>query len=92
MWVCSCDVPLCFWHETFGKIKYFFPPFFIFIAEALFYVISVKITVQLSNELLNPFVNEQWSFSFSESHQRMDYVQTDSGANKNALLQSLSEH
>lgn len=94
MWVCSCDVPLCFWHETFEKIKDFFFSFFIFIAEALFYVISVKakITVPLSNELLNPFVNEQWSFSFSKSHQRMDYVQTDSGANKNALLQSLSEH
>lgn len=43
--------------------------FYIFIAEALFYVISVKakITVRLSNELLNPFVNGQWSFSFSES-------------------------
>lgn len=27
-----------------------------------------------------------------QSHQRMDYVQTDSGANQNALLQSLSEH
>lgn len=69
MWVCSCDVPLCFWHETFEKIKDFFFAFFIFIAEALFYVISVKakITVRLSNELLNPFVNGQWSFSFSES-------------------------